>query len=91
MPKMLAVANTYYKQARIREGDVFEVDTEEHVRFFENRGEARQLPLTEEAIAAGVVEPMDTENTSPIMKRPRGRPPKNKVMEPSSGDTYNTK
>ena len=86
---MLAVRDTYYKQARIREGDVFEVETE-HVRFFENRGEARQLPLTEDAIAADTLAPIDTENALPIVKR-RGRPPKNKVMIPSSGGEYQTK
>ncbi len=91
MLKMLAVKPTYYRSARVREGDVFEVDSEEHARFFEARGEARQLPLTEDAIAAGVVEPLTTENASPIVKRPRGRPPKNKVMNPSTGGEYQTK
>ncbi len=82
MLKMLAIKPTYYRSARVREGDIFEVDSEEHVRFFEARGEARQVFLTtEDVITAETVE----------IKRPRGRPPKNKVMEPASGDTYNTK
>lgn len=92
MPKMLAIAETYYKQARVREGDVFEVDAKD-VRFFEAREEARLLS-TEDVIAADAVETMDTESGSPLIpspKRPRGRPPKNKVLTPSTGGEYLTK
>lgn len=88
---MVAVQDTYYRSARVREGDVFEVDCIEHVRFLESLGHARQLPVTEDALAVGCVEPLSTENVSPIVKRPRGRPLKNKVMNPSTGGEYNTK
>lgn len=91
MPRMLAIADTYYKQARVRKDDVFEVEAKD-VRFFEAREEARLLS-TEDVIAEAI-EPMDTETASPLIpnpKRPRGRPPKNKVLTPSTGGEYLTK
>ena len=86
---MLAVSATYYRGVNVRVGEIFDVDTEGHADKLEEIGHAKRVDTASEPMT--VAEVMVALETSPIVKRRRGRPPKNKVMIPSTGGEYQTK
>lgn len=77
--KMIAIRNCYYASRTIPAGESFEVESEGHALSFEKIGWARRIDSTE--IGAESVTPMTTEEASPIVKRGRGRPRKNPILE----------